>query len=220
MRSKFSVLREDDSNESEDSLEDTERYQYTIPELLSYYDAAVAIPPPAKAQEFDVFVSTPQKPACKLFTPPKSEINSTIYLNPATIKAPPRRTQRQPQRSKKGADAAGAAGDDDAGVTMWCYKDPMDHVVGPYPSAMMRDWLDRKYIDASLLVRDVSSGEEFQEISRLFPDMSQAFVDRKGHAACGESQNEEDEDKERRQTTLFSFAAVDNDRLDFDDINM
>ena len=221
MSSKFSVLREDDSNESEDSLEDTEKYQYSIPELLSFYESSISIPPPAKVQEYDVFVSTPQKPACIMFTPPKSEIKSTIYLNPSTIKAVPRRSQRQPQRSRKNFDQSGAANDEDAGVTMWYYIDPMDHVVGPYPSAMMKDWLDRKYIDSTLMVKDINSNEDFQEISQLFPDLSQAFIDGKGNENnFNQSQNEDEDDKEKKHTTLFSFSVVDDDRLDFDDINM
>ncbi|KAH0787294.1 GYF domain containing protein [Histomonas meleagridis] len=216
MNSKFSVLRDDDeSNDSDVSSDSGEpnKYLYTIPQILSYYEASKNYPPPPEITHFEnVFVSKPQAPECATFTPPKSEINSTIYLN--TSGKTSRRTNR-PNRNRKGNDSHTEFSQNEPieEDLQWYYKDPMDHIVGPYSSSTMRNWLlNKRYIDSSLLVKKVSD-ENFEPISTLFPDINKAFADNKVKPqATNNSINE------KSQNTLFAFSLPDAETdLDLDE---
>ena len=60
---------------------------------------------------------------------------------------------------------------------MWFYKDPVDNILGPFSSAKMKEWLDCRYIDKTLLIRQANLEGKFQSIAATFPDISKAFSD-------------------------------------------
>jgi hypothetical protein len=67
----------------------------------------------------------------------------------------------------------------------------------------MREWLDRRFIDATLLVRPAASDGKFQRISVLFPDLAAAFSE--------QSLNRRDSEDADRPLTLVSFRTSDDD---------
>ena len=96
----------------------------------------------------------------------------------------------------------------------WVYQDPASNVMGPYSSATMREWLDRHYIDGSLLIRPFQQDVPFSSISSVFPDLSLAFTKNKLEKSKQpfEVQKPKKNDvmkAEKKITTLFSFS-VDN----------
>ncbi|KAH0790414.1 hypothetical protein GPJ56_005710 [Histomonas meleagridis] len=217
MSSKFSVLRDDDESLESDSSSDTGgalQHHYTIPQILDYYNVAKNYPPPPEITKFEnVFVRKPQDPECFMFTPPKSEINSTIYFNPSGKTS--RRGNRS-NRNRRGNESHADTSQNEPTEedVLWVYKDPMDHIVGPYLSRTMRSWLlNKRYIDSSLLVKKLSD-EFFQPISVLFPDINKAFELDKPTSQSNNSLNEE-----KNQNTLFAFSLPDSETgLDLDEI--
>jgi hypothetical protein len=67
----------------------------------------------------------------------------------------------------------------------------------------MREWLDRRFIDATLLVRPAASDGKFQRISVIFPDLAAAFSD--------QGSNRQDREDAERPLTLVSFRMSDDD---------
>jgi hypothetical protein len=67
----------------------------------------------------------------------------------------------------------------------------------------MREWLDRRFIDSTLLVRPTASDGKFQRISVLFPDLAAAFSD--------QSLNRRDAAHVEGPLTLVSFRMSDDD---------
>ena len=98
--------------------------------------------------------------------------NSEITANHSKIEKPP----SQPQHIQQQDQVKTQKYNEEQGI-MWYYKDPVDNVLGPYPSSKMKEWFDCRYIDKSLLVRQADVEGKFQSIATIFPDLSQAFRD-------------------------------------------
>ncbi|KAH0794044.1 GYF domain containing protein [Histomonas meleagridis] len=223
--SMFSSLRDgDDSSDSSSAdTSDKDKLQYTIEEILDLYESSKKTSPPADLMKYqNVFENEPQKPESMTFTPPKTEINSTIYLNPSG-KQSTRRPQMQSQKNSRRWSGESPNNEllpndsDMSSMTFWNYKDPMDQIVGPYPSSVMREWLNKRYIDSSLLIQKADSNDHnFQPISVVFPDISKAFCEEKTNI---NNSSNSDTTQQKKQTTLFSFSLSD-DTLDLTDITI
>lgn len=195
--SRFAALRDDDDNTASDSSPEIERLspQYSMQDILDVSKTDVPPPPPELSQFQNFFCKDAQSPEITTFVPPKSEINSK---NCPTAKQGLRRRfgrgSKTGQREDLELEELGPC---------WYYKDPMDRVIGPYPSKRMREWLDRKLIDAALPIRSASSPEgRFQPISVVFPDLARAFSETAGVRSGGGG---------RQLTTLVSFSVSDDD---------
>ncbi|OHT07308.1 hypothetical protein TRFO_24569 [Tritrichomonas foetus] len=224
--SRFAALRDDDGdNGSDEYIEPSDAFekltpQYTIQEILNLYKSSINEPPPPEIMRYEnVFIQDPQTPECSSFHPPKSEINSTIYLN-ANGKNQNRRNTRTPQRGGRGkpnavnekrADSQNNQSNDEPEEDLsqlWYYKDPLDCIVGPYTSHQMQEWLEKRYIDASLPIRNAASEARFQPISVIFQDTSKAFAETNSAKPTGAANNECQ--AEKRITTLISFSMDDD----------
>ena len=201
--SRFAALRDDDDNTGSDSSPEAPEFerlspQYTIQEILDVAKSDVPGPPTELNQYQNFFQKDAQSPEISTFSPPKSDINSK---NCPTSK----QTARRPNRATRGGKTSSQRSDDgeteDLGAC-WFYKDPMDRVIGPYPSKRMREWLDRKLINGDLLIRSAAAEGRFQPICVTFPDLSRAFADTGGVRSDGGGW---------QLTTLVSFSVSDDD---------
>lgn len=149
--------------------------QYTMQEVLDHARTAGAKPPHGLTKFRNAYTATPQEPECNTFTPPKSEINSTLFN---TGKLERKRTSRtQPTRGGRTASTRQTEPNMEELGQCWFYKDPTGKVLGPYPSRRMKDWLDRRMIEPSLLIRVAGGDGPFQPISEVFPESGRAFAD-------------------------------------------
>jgi hypothetical protein len=188
--SRFAVLHDDDDlSDGVDSLHHLSP-QYTRDEIIAFHQSASDSPPPTSLAKFThVFTADFQPLECAAFRPPASGINSPAYQPRGRQPKPPVR----PPGREPDVDLTGC----------WVYKDPMDRTIGPFPARRMREWLGRRLIDATLLVRPAASDGKFQRISVLFPDLASAFSD--------QSLNRRDSDDTERPLTLVSFRMSDDD---------
>lgn len=226
--SRFAALRDDDGDNGSDESDAFDKLtpQYSIQEILNYYKSSInELPPPELIKNVGVFVQESQIPECKRTHPPKSEINSTIYLNIG--KQQNRRNVRavnqkgkvkSPNDTDKSGDSHGhfdnIESEEDL-CKLWYYKDPLDCTLGPYTSHQMQEWMEKRYIDSSLLVRNAANEGKFQPISVIFPDVSKAFVETNNQKNTTQNPNNL---PEKRITTLISFSMdEDNDEWDHDD---
>jgi hypothetical protein len=197
--SRFAVLRDDDDDDDTSEPYEPDAFphlspRYTREEILAVHQSACDAPPPAGLPRFaNVFAPDFQPPECGSFRPPTSDINSQAYRGGRGPSKPPTRGPDERPPSEPERDLGG----------LWFYKDPMDRVIGPFPSARMREWLDRRVIDATLLVRPAASDGKFQRIFVLFPDLAAAFSDQ-GVGQSGGDQTE-------RLLTLVSFSMSDDE---------
>ena len=76
----------------------------------------------------------------------------------------------------------------------------------------MQEWMEKRYIDQSLLIRNAAVEGRFQPISVIFQDTSKAFAELNNQKPS--SQNS-DSPQEKRITTLISFS-MDDDSEDWD----
>ncbi|KAK8878236.1 GRB10 interacting GYF protein 1 [Tritrichomonas musculus] len=222
--SRFAALRDDDGDNGSDESDAFEKLtpQYSLQEILNLYKSSVNDPPPPELSKYSsIFVQEPQAPECSNFHPPKSEINSTIYLNPG--KQPNRRNTRITNQRGRGKSNNSLEKSTDSQVhsdnepeedlsQLWYYKDPLDCVVGPYTSHQMQEWMEKRYIDQTLLIRNAASEGRFQPISVIFQDTSKAFAELNNQKPS--SQNP-DSPQEKRITTLISFS-MDDDNEDWE----
>ena len=60
---------------------------------------------------------------------------------------------------------------------LWCYRDDVGNVQGPFPGAKMRDWFQEGYFNAETQVRLAEQGDdEFVQLGMLFPEGEGAFL--------------------------------------------
>ena len=264
--SRFAALKsEDEEKEDENFSGPLEKLapQYSFSEIISFYNDSPKNPDLIRENfrnKFyeDIFVESPIPPECNSFTPPKSEINSPLFLSPQKLN----QRQNQQQNNKKGQKANQkqhqsqnanqqnqrknqhqntstvsitlnqqqqkdapqwnkhqnktptiTIGNTKQDISkeneikidfvqkqsnlqpihiqqtetpkiwkdninesiMWYYKDPFDNILGPFPSDKMREWLEFRFIDKTLLIRQANIQGKFQSISSTFPDISNAF---------------------------------------------
>ena len=235
--SRFAALRDDygdnGSDEYAESSDALERLtpQYSKEEILNLYKTFPA--PPSISKFPNIFMAEPQLPECNNPPPQKSEINSTIYLN-LNGKGQNRRNNRTSQRGGNNNSGRGKNNQNDKRSDfqphstanqeepeenlnqLWYYKDPLDCIVGPYSSRQMQEWLEKRYIDTSLCVRNAASEASFQPIGVIFQDISKAFAETNNQKTSGS--NTSDNSQEKRITTLFSFYNDDaNEEWEHDD---
>lgn len=227
--SRFAALKSDDDNENEEDYSDAGtpldmlKPQYSIKRILEIYKDAPkglnSIGDQIKKLD-SIFVRASQAPECFSFKPPTSEINSTIYLPGKTqtkqnpVQQPKKGQQKTKQQQPKKQQVPPPVSQtsikplpkyDESG-TMWLYKDPVDHVLGPYPSAKMREWFENRYFDKTLLVRQYNAEGRFQTIAATFPDISMAFRDVVKPKNVDEQQDSSENEMKKNSDTLFSFA--------------
>lgn len=147
--SRFAALRDEDENDqSDDETPATELTkhlspQYTIKEILDMYPNCTNESPPQEATLYEnIFISECQPPECNTFQPPSSEINSPPYVQ--NNKQTPRNFQsnqtRRPVRNQaRGRNVVVTNTSPEECGQAWLYRDPMDHVIGPYSSARMKE---------------------------------------------------------------------------------
>jgi hypothetical protein len=235
MMSRFAALKSDESFENEEESSDSQPNiddplckltpQYSVQKILGIYEEA-----PKdfnlisdEINKFDsVFVRTAQAPECYSFTPPTSEINSTVYLpgkgtQRQNVLQQQRKGQPKPRQQPVKKQTIQISGNQtnatfrplhkfDESSSMWLYKDPVDHILGPYPSYKMREWFEKRYFDKTLLIRQVNVEGKFQSVASTFPDISMAFkydtkvkkMDIESDPVVGKVQCDAD--------TLFSFS--------------
>ena len=222
--SRFAVLRDEGGDNGSDESDAFEKLtpQYSLQEILNLYKSSVNDPPPPELAKYsNIFVQESQAPECSNFHPPKSEINSTIYLNPG--KQPNRRNTRTTNQRGRGKNNSSLEKSTDSQAhsdiepeedlsQLWYYKDPLDCIVGPYTSHQMQEWMEKRYIDQSLLIRNAAVEGRFQPISVIFQDTSKAFAELNNQKPS--SQNP-DSPQEKRITTLISFS-MDDDNEDWE----
>lgn len=196
----FAVLRDDDIGSDSGHLSP----QYTMQEVLDQAGApGNKVAPPGLTKFRNAYTANPQEPECSTFTPPKSEINSTLFLA-NTGKVERKRTGRtQSTRTGKGLGGQSERDIDELGPC-WFYQDPTGRIMGPYPSQRMKEWLDRRMIESSLLIRQAGTDSPFQPISVVFPEIGSAFADTHVKAA----------DTEKQLTTLVSFSVTEEGSWD------
>ena len=218
--SRFAVLHSDGSEDDEgpDGIAQLTP-QYTMQQILSYAKAGQSQPAPPELAKFDnIFMKEPQRPECEAFHPPQSEINSVPFTKPprntpqnprrGAAASPPQRTHQKETRKKAAQSKTEGARREAQGpsdTVMWVYRDPTGAVFGPFASERMRDWMNRKFFDASLQIKVAGSDAPFMSVSATFPDLAQAFVDLAGPKFA------EMQGWESKLSTLFSFSVDDQD---------
>ena len=229
--SRFDGLIDDDEEEEEETEEESySEYNplekkpptFSPQQIFDSYQFSSSSEPPQEIKTYNnIYVAETLKPECLTFKPPKSDINSTIFL-PGKSNTPPNTKTRNPKsRSKKSSvnNASNVSlntnlvkpfqqekGTEDS--EMWVYKDQFDKIIGPFSSQKMRDWFNKGFIDSTLLVRLASLSVPFQPISFVFPDLSKAFLQAK--PSKGNRNNVLQEDfTNSNLTTLFSFSVDD-----------
>jgi hypothetical protein len=191
--------------------------QYSIDEVLTLFKPISAAPSPDSARFDNVFVESSQPPECGHRHPPQSEINPVIHVD--GVKSQGQRSGQSsgsrrssnsrsaPSRSKRSSlDAKSTDGEEDLGQ-VWYYKDPMDQIVGPYSSRRMKEWFDKRYFDATLLIQSGASDGPFLPVSAFFPELANAF----NEDSPPRSGFQGEKSREKKLTTFVSLSMDDNE---------
>lgn len=92
----------------------------------------------------------------------------------------------------------------------WYYSDPQGNIQGPFRSEEMRQWLEAGYFKGDLPISQQPNGS-FVPLSRIFPDLSFAFVP--SGLSSAQSEMEKKIEEERKHAEAKAREVAERERL-------